>query len=231
MIAGLIAKSVTVVNHIATAWVNDVCYEIETPMADQVIEDKPYQFYIHHHMHERGQRLYGFDTPDAKQLFIDFISVDNIGPSKAIKVMSSMEPEKIMMYLADGSAELLAEAQGIGRKSADKLVLDLQKKYAPKYSTTRDMGTLNAIQIRNMSHPSQISQEVKDKINETVNTAVLALIKLGYTKKDAKVVLEKADLRAIINPTQNLEDNVWDFNAVLAQLIKYGLKILNSGDF
>jgi Holliday junction DNA helicase RuvA len=238
MICGLIYQASQIKDHLAEIWVNDVCYEVETPMADQVTggtDAKKQRMYIYHHINERGQRLYGFETPEAKQLFIDLISVENIGPAKAIKILSSMEPEKVMAHLADGDIDALAEAQGIGKKSAEKLVADLQKKYEPRYSSKRDLGTLSYFDLTKALRStggygavfSGLTPEAQEKMRDTGEAAMLALVKLGYKKQAAIDVLKTYNYSWLT--TNNPDFNGINFNELLSTLIKYGLSKLNSG--
>jgi len=72
--------------------------------------------------------LYGFATADELALFQTLISVSGMGPRLALAMLSAMDVEKLTMGIATGSAELLMEIPGIGKKMASRLILELKDK-------------------------------------------------------------------------------------------------------
>ena len=220
MICGFNYRAMSVKDHLAEVWVGDTIYEVEVPFSDQdltVTEDRK-RLHVYHHINDRGQRLYGFETAQVRQLFIDLISVDSIGPSKAIKVLSSMEPDKVMCHIADGDVEALAQADGIGRKSAEKLVVDLRKKYEPTHGA-KAPGKLQAVEM--IGGPSTVMQ---DRIKDTLEATTLALVKLGYKKRAVTEVVKNLVLPQLTPDPLNM---AIDFDEILSNLIRQGLTKLN----
>jgi len=238
MICGLNYVSLVVKDHVAeVSTPSGVIYEVATTMEDQEWQANSLsglgttrRMYIYHQINERGQWLYGFETLQIRQLFIDLISVDGIGSAKAVKVLSSMEPEKVLVNIADGDVDALAEANGIGRKSAEKLIFTLKPKYE-KYSTKRDLGTLSLSDLRSVKALSNGEiPELMQKTREVVELATLGLLKLGYKKKDIEQVLAKQDYRQVmLSDGIDAYKNALDLNDILAKLIKIALVKLNAG--
>ena len=240
MICGLNYMRLTVKSHVAeVSTPSGVIYEVSTPMEDQEWQSNSAsglgdtrRMYVYHYISERGQWLYGFDTLQIRELFVDLISVDGIGSAKAIKVLSSMEPEKVLVNIADGDLEALAEADGIGAKSAERLISKLKAKYE-KYSTKRDLGTLSLLTLRS-SRPTDgvegMTPEFLTKTREIVELATLGLLKLGYKKRDIEQVLAKQNYREVMSvSTVDAFKNTLDLNAILSKLITIALVKLNAG--
>ncbi len=83
---------------------------------------------IHTHVREDMFALYGFLTPDEKTLFEKLIGVSNIGPGLAIKVLSGMAIEELIAGIRGGEVERLVRIPGVGRKTAERMVLELRDK-------------------------------------------------------------------------------------------------------
>jgi Holliday junction DNA helicase RuvA len=86
---------------------------------------------IHTHVREDMFALYGFLTQDEKTLFERLIGVSNIGPGLAIKVLSGMAIEDLINGIRRGEVEKLVRIPGVGRKTAERMVLELRDKLPP----------------------------------------------------------------------------------------------------
>jgi Holliday junction DNA helicase RuvA len=118
------------------------------------------ELYTHLHLREDNATLYGFATPEELVLFQTLTTVSGVGPKLALAMLSAMSSEKLTMAIASGSAELLSEVPGVGKKMASRLVLELKGKLAA--------GGLA---------PAELAEE---------NTDVLAaLTSLGYSVREA----------------------------------------------
>lgn len=111
--------------------VRDVGYRIFTP--------NPYAFpkteetvtvYIHHHVREDAILLYGFQTRDEQTLFRKLIEVSGIGPRVALGVLAGGKPEGIIAAVQQENLAFLTKLPGIGKKTAQRMVLDLKDKLA-----------------------------------------------------------------------------------------------------
>jgi Holliday junction DNA helicase RuvA len=83
---------------------------------------------IHTHVREDMLSLYGFLTADEKNLFEKLIGVSNIGPGLAIKVLSGMEAGDLLTAIRRGEIEKLVRIPGVGKKTAERIVLELRDK-------------------------------------------------------------------------------------------------------
>ena len=86
--------------------------------------------HTHLHLREDNVTLYGFATAEELGLFQTLIGVSGLGPRLALAMLSAMSGEKLTMAIAAGSADLLTEIPGIGKKMAERLILELKGKLA-----------------------------------------------------------------------------------------------------
>lgn len=134
--------------------------------------------YIHHHITDRGQTLYGFEYCSGVDLFRDLCSVNAVGPVAAMKLMTHYTLDKIRIDIADGDVIDLAKAKGIGNKSADAIIHKLKNKYK-EFTTRVKAPDINLV------------QDVKTKYDVYINMAKQGLLKLGYKNADAAFKLNK----------------------------------------
>jgi Holliday junction DNA helicase RuvA len=120
------------------------------------------ELHTHLYLREDNATLYGFATAEELGLFQTLIGVSGLGPKLALAMLSAMSVEKLAMAIASGSADLLAEVPGIGKKTANRLILELKEKIAA--------GWLAAPAL-------EIAEENAD--------VVAALTSLGYSVREA----------------------------------------------
>ena len=153
--------------------VNGVGYEVTVPTPDfeAVHLDEERKFYTYHAVRENAEDLYGFSTLAAKKIFELLISVQGIGPKAAIAILSLAEAEEVRNAIANADAAFIANASGVGKKSAERVIVDLRDK----------VGT-----------PSHYgATEAKFKKADEPDEALDALIALGFPLKEATAALEK----------------------------------------
>lgn len=88
------------------------------------------------HLREDNAALYGFVSTEELGLFQNLLSVSGIGPKLALAMLSTMSIERLTMAIATGSVELLTEVPGIGKKMANRLILELKDKLGAGWITT-----------------------------------------------------------------------------------------------
>jgi Holliday junction DNA helicase RuvA len=188
MICKILYKSATLVepNTYELETSSGVFFEVFSPNKFSDVAEGEGTAYIYHHINERTQVLYGFSTKGDKALFEDLISVEGIGPSMALKLMSSYSADKIKIDIADGDLEDLSKAKGIGKKTAEKIIHSLKDKYTD--SSTKGILT---------------KKEGSDYLILSKDLAVKALIKLGYQTKDAQSRVNVAS-ETILSENKNL---------------------------
>jgi Holliday junction DNA helicase RuvA len=127
----------------------------------------------YHHVNGQDgtQQLYGFATPAEREMFLLLISISGIGPKLAVNILSSASITGLRNAIANGDVKTLSSLRGIGKKTAERLVVELRDKIGEP-ATTRP--------------PTPENQKVAD--------AALALISLGFKQADAhKSVLAAAE--------------------------------------
>ncbi len=123
---------------------------------------KEVQLYTHLHLREDNATLYGFAAAEELALFQTLIGVSGLGPRLALAMLSGMSVEQLATAIATGSTDLLTVIPGIGKKMANRLILELKEKIGAGWITTP---------------ATQLAQE---------NTEVLdALTSLGYSAAEA----------------------------------------------
>ena len=86
------------------------------------------QLYTHLHWREDNVALYGFLSQQELDLFKMLISVNGVGPKLALAMLSNLNPEQLVLAIASGDINLLTQLPGIGKKTANRLVLELKGK-------------------------------------------------------------------------------------------------------
>ena len=92
---------------------------------------------IHTHVREDALALYGFLTQDEKGLFEKLIDVSGIGPTLAVKILSGMTAPELIHGIRRGEVERLVRIPGVGKKTAERMVLELRDKLPPVTSFHR----------------------------------------------------------------------------------------------
>ena len=105
-------------------------YEIERAEAAAGEDGGPVALHVHTHVREDLIALFGFWTQREKRLFEKLIAVSGIGPKLARVILSGMSPEDLIGALQAGDAKVLATIPGVGKKTAERMVLELRDKVA-----------------------------------------------------------------------------------------------------
>jgi Holliday junction DNA helicase RuvA len=101
---------------------------ISVPTFTELPEAGEVALYIHTHVREDALALYGFLRADEKRLFERLIAVSGIGPKLAITILSGMPTDRMVAAIRGNDAALLTRIPGIGRKTAERMVLELRDK-------------------------------------------------------------------------------------------------------
>lgn len=134
--------------------------------------------FTHLAVREDAMDLYGFATVAELDAFKLLITVSGVGPKAAAAVLSELTPDKLALCIASGDAKAITRAQGVGKKTAERIVLELKDKMGAIASESVSQSVINA------------SSAVAD--NETAE-AVAALVALGYSQSDASMVVGAMD--------------------------------------
>ncbi|MGD9116738.1 MAG: Holliday junction branch migration protein RuvA [Dehalococcoidia bacterium] len=144
--------------------VNGIGFKVYMPtstLSELGQKGSPVELHTHLHLREDNATLYGFATPEELGLFETLIGVSRLGPRLALAMLSAMSAEKLAMAIATGSAALLAEIPGVGKKTAERVVLELKEKIGSGWAAP----------------PPEMAQENAD--------VLAALTALGYSVREA----------------------------------------------
>ena len=112
--------------------VQGVGYEVNIPLSTwyevEKRREETVRLFIHTHMREDGIALFGFWTEREKLIFERLIAVSGIGPRLARVVLSGMQPDDLLAAIASGDLGRLATIPGVGKKTAERMVLELREK-------------------------------------------------------------------------------------------------------
>lgn len=153
--------------------VHGVGYEVQVALGDYeaIHLDTDVKLYTYHHVSENAENLYGFSSLAAKKLFELLITVQGVGPKAALAILSLGPAEQVRNAIANGDATYVTKASGVGKKSADRVIVDLKEK---------------------VGLPTRYDAPVQTELN-VADEALEALMALGYTLADAMKALETVD--------------------------------------
>ena len=120
---------------------------------------------------EDAHTLYGFFEKEEKDMFVLLISVSGVGAATARMMLSSLKPEEVEIAISTGNLKLIESVKGIGKKTAERLVLELKDKVGNKSGTS--------------------SQSWSKVVNSIEKDAINALVALGIVQKQADLSVKK----------------------------------------
>lgn len=125
--------------------VNGVGYELQISLHTFSSISNQQQGTLHTYLHirEDAHILYGFAEESEKEMFIQLISVSGVGASTARMMLSSMKPADISTAISQGNTRLLEGIKGIGKKTAERIVLELRDKMTKVNISTNNDGLIN----------------------------------------------------------------------------------------
>lgn len=145
--------------------------------------DKEVKIYVHQVIREDAHLLYGFDSLEEKQLFLRLVSVSGIGPKSALAIMASDDHSGLIQAVETGDVTYLTKFPGVGKKTAQQMILDLKGKF----------GELS------IDTPFSLFDEATVQDVSALSEAMEALVALGYSEREIKRV--EKQLKEIDNQT------------------------------
>ncbi len=140
-------------------------------------EGSDVSLHIHTHVREDALALYGFQTEQEKTLFERLLAVSGVGPRLAITILSGLEMNDLVQALRKGDVATLLHMPGVGRKTAERLVLELREK-------------LDDLALAAASEREAAGQPAPSGLLGAVDEDVLsALVNLGYTRTNAEAAI------------------------------------------
>ncbi len=138
------------------------------------------EIYVSMHVKEDGITLFGFDSPKEKQLFARLTSVSGVGPKSAMGIFTSMTADEAAEAIMLADVKKLSKAKGMGKKTAEKIVLELH-------------GKISAAEVMSKSGDFSVAMPGGgEKLSETDEEAVSALQNLGFTRNESLQAVKRA---------------------------------------
>lgn len=134
--------------------------------------NKEIKLYVHQVIREDAHLLYGFDSLEEKQLFLRLVSVSGIGPKSALAIMASDDHSGLIQAVETGDVTYLTKFPGVGKKTAQQMILDLKGKF----------GELS------IDTPFNLFDKSTAQDATALSEAMEALSALGYSDKEVKRV-------------------------------------------
>lgn len=164
--------------------VGGIGYEVTIPLSTFYdLEDtgKPVALRVYTHVREDALQLYGFKTARERELFLRLISVSGIGPKLGITMLSGMSADEIIASIRTNNLARLTSIPGVGKKTAERLVIELRDKIAALSSP--------ALEEEFNTRTGAGAPESEDAMRDD---ALSALVNLGYQKAPAEKAVTAA---------------------------------------
>ena len=181
--------------------VNGVCYEVIIPLStyDKLPrEGDKVKIYTYLYVREDAMVLYGFATGQEKELYKILLTASGIGPKLALKILSSVSSEIFCEAVTNGDVKTLSKINGLGKKTAERLVLELREK------------------IIAFAPDAMYKTEAESGLSKQIEEGVLALVQLGFKYDVARKTIK--NIASKLDPEDCNSEN----------LLKFALQSLNS---
>ena len=149
---------------------NGIGYEItcSASVYQKLFGDKQGEVYTYLAVREDGVSLYGFISPEEKNMFLKLISVSGVGPKMGITVLSNMKLDDLAVKIATSDVKGLSSVKGLGKKTAERIILELREK-------------INAEQVDSEKPTTNDQDFALDGDNQD---AIIALMSLGFNRQE-----------------------------------------------
>lgn len=134
------------------------------------------KLYSYLQVKEDGVALFGFATVEEKNMFLRLISVSGVGCKVALAILSGMDCDSLALAIFNGDTKQLTKIKGLGKKTAERLVLELKEKVVV------DANAVDLPIVRNLDVP----------LTREIQNAVAVLVSLGKSQVDAEKLIEAA---------------------------------------
>lgn len=161
--------------------VGGVGYRLFIPLSTfySLPETGEISLFTHTHVREDSLLLYGFLSLEEKNLFVILIGISGIGPKLAVNILSHIPAGDLKRAIASGDLKRLSGLPGIGKKTAERLVLELKDKVGPLAGHSAAAGP---------------SPAAGTAAGDLISDVISALVNLGYKENQARKVLENMEL-------------------------------------
>ncbi|WBA80157.1 Holliday junction branch migration protein RuvA [Endozoicomonas sp. GU-1] len=168
-----------------------VGYEVEAPMS--VFYRLPEvgveaTLYTHFVVREDAQLLYGFSDARERELFRTLIKVNGVGPKLGLTLLSGIEASVFVRCVHDGDSSTLVKLPGVGKKTAERLIVELKDKLSTWDSSAAQFDGLTG---------TPLGQALAKQAADTEQEAVSALVALGYKPQEASKVIGRIKVEGL----------------------------------
>jgi len=158
----------------------------------QLKKNQTIELYIYTHVREDALDLFGFQSIDEKEFFLTLLQVSGLGPKTALSLLSKTEPEQLLSWIRNKDKEAICKLPGVGKKTAERMILDLSEKVEKKiklglFSTFINQGSVSVSDFR------KNGIQKNDDFAQTSYyvDAKEGLIDLGFKDSHAQLLLSK----------------------------------------
>jgi Holliday junction DNA helicase RuvA len=169
--------------------VSGVGYDIQVPLGTAFPSSGRARIWTHLVVREDAHTLCGFSDRETRDLFRLLLSVRGVGPTMALGILSGLPREPLLEAVANGDAATLTRIRGVGKKTAEQILLDMREK-----------ATLLRAELGKPAGAPSAAAAAKSV--GAIDDAVQALVSIGYSAKEAKKSVERAAERV---DAKNLE--------------------------
>lgn len=154
---------------------NGVGFEVNcsNSVYKKLVADSFGEAFIYTAVREDGISLYGFSSVEEKEAFLSLISVSGVGPKMGITVLSQMDLNSFITAVSTGDVKTLSTVKGLGKKTAERIVLELQDKFG---------GIGSSLGVESLTNTKSVNQD-----------AVSVLTGLGFNKTEAENAVIEAE--------------------------------------
>jgi Holliday junction DNA helicase RuvA len=166
--------------------VGGVGYRLLIPLSSfyALPEEGAVRLHVHTHVREDALQLFGFLTMEEKEMFALLLTISGVGPKLALNILSNIPVQDLKSALTQGNVKQLSSLPGIGKKTAERLILELREKIPGDVTATAATGA------------------VAGSASDQREDALSALVNLGYKETLSKKALDKLE----IAPGASLEE-------------------------
>ena len=184
--------------------VGGVGYEVRMPAADlsALHAGQDTRVFTSLNVSQDAVTLYGFLTQASKRMFLQLQKVSGIGPKVALSLLSTLPPDRLARAVADGDAAALAKAPGLGKKGAQKIILELK-------------GSIDLSQIEGSAAPAAA------QVDTGSMQVVEGLMSLGWRQQDAEHAVHEVCVEEHIETPLTNQD--------IPRVLKLALSALDRG--
>ena len=181
MIAYLKGRVLTLTAETAVLEVNGVGYEIYCSGGAfrKLVIGEVAELHTYLQVKEDGVTLFGFANPKEKELFLKVTSVSGVGPKLGISILTSLSADELTQAIFAADVKRLSAAKGLGKKTAEKIVLELH-------------GKISAAEVMSASGDTLGTADVPVSLSKEDEEAVAALMGLGFTKNESTQAVKRA---------------------------------------